>query len=110
MREGDRCSYKDFSILIDATEFGLTRDTVAQALAAEGIDSRAYYDPPVHRHLAYAAYAPPESTLPNTVRLAETSLSLPLHSLMEESTIEVVGAALSRIQQHAPQIHAKLMA
>ena len=54
---GNRNSYKDFSITIDANAFGLTRDELGQALAAENIDTRKYYEPPVHRQTAYAAYA-----------------------------------------------------
>jgi dTDP-4-amino-4,6-dideoxygalactose transaminase len=50
VREGNRNSYKDFSITIDAAAFGLTRDEVQQALTAENIDTRTYYDPPVHRY------------------------------------------------------------
>jgi dTDP-4-amino-4,6-dideoxygalactose transaminase len=104
VRSGDRCSYKDFSITVDGAEFGLSRDELARALAAEGIDSRAYYDPPVHRHAAYAAYAPPADALPKTDWLAATSLSLPIHSQMDEVTIDLVCTAIQRIQAHAPSI------
>ena len=104
VRAGDRCSYKDFSITVDGAEFGLSRDELARALAAEGIDSRAYYDPPVHRHAAYAAYAPPADALPKTDWLAATSLSLPIHSQMDEITIDLVCTAIQRIQAHAPSI------
>lgn len=104
VRAEDRCSYKDFSITINASEFGLSRDHLAQALAAEGIDSRAYYDPPVHRHAAYAAYAPPNGALPKTDWLAASSLSLPIHSLMETQTIDLVCSAITRIQAHAPSL------
>ena len=106
VRAEDRCSYKDFSITINSGEFGLSRDQLAQALAAEGIDSRAYYDPPVHRHAAYAAYAPPAGALPKTDWLAASSLSLPIHSLMDDSTIDLVCSAIERIQAHAPTLRA----
>ena len=52
IRSGNRCSFKDFSITIDDQAFGLTRDELATALAAENIDTRKYFDPPVHRHNA----------------------------------------------------------
>ena len=104
VRPADRCSFKDFSITIEAAEFGLSRNLLAQALAAEGIDSRAYYDPPVHQHAAYARYAPPAESLPQTNWLAASSLSLPIHSQMEEATIDTVCGAIRRIHQHAPMV------
>ena len=45
---GTRSSYKDFSITVGGEAFGLARDELAKALAAENIDTRKYYDPPVH--------------------------------------------------------------
>jgi len=107
VRPNDRCSYKDYSITIEASEFGISRDLLSKALAAEGIDSRAYYDPPVHRHAAYAQFAPTEGSLPKTDWLAQSSLSLPIHSEMEFSTIETVCAAIKRIQLFGEEIIAK---
>jgi dTDP-4-amino-4,6-dideoxygalactose transaminase len=77
VRPGDRCSYKDFSITVDAGRFGVNRDDLAAALEAATIDTRAYYDPPVHRQTAYRQYDT-RYHLPNTERLAARSLSLPI--------------------------------
>lgn len=107
VRPDDRCSYKDFSLTIEAAEFGLSRDLLGRALAAEGIDSRAYYDPPVHRHAAYAAYAPAPGSLPQTDWLAASSLSLPIHSQMEEATIDLICTAIRQIQAYAPALRAQ---
>ncbi len=90
---GDRCSYKDFSITVDAGLAGVTRDEVATRLARRGIDTRKYYDPPVHRHTAYRQFAP-EFELPVTDRLAGQSLSLPLWSDMDDDTALTVCAAV----------------
>ena len=46
-------TFKDLTIRVDAAEFGLSRDGLALALLAEGIDTRKYFDPPVHRQRAY---------------------------------------------------------
>ncbi|MFD3166374.1 DegT/DnrJ/EryC1/StrS family aminotransferase [Herpetosiphon sp. NSE202] len=107
VRPSDRCSYKDYSITIDARYFGLSRDMVRQALAAEGIETRAYYDPPVHRHAAYAQFAPAEGSLPKTDWLAKASLSLPMHSEMEFDTIETVCNAIKLICAYGEEIAAK---
>lgn len=79
VRAGDRSSYKDFSITVVEEEFGLTRDQLAVALAAEGISTRKYYDPPVHQHTAYSQFYEGQP-LPNTLLLAARSLSLPAWS------------------------------
>ncbi|HMB03353.1 MAG TPA: aminotransferase class I/II-fold pyridoxal phosphate-dependent enzyme, partial [Isosphaeraceae bacterium] len=57
VRPGNRSSFKDFSIVVDPEAFGLTCDELAAALGAENIDTRKYYDPPVHRQTAYRRYA-----------------------------------------------------
>jgi dTDP-4-amino-4,6-dideoxygalactose transaminase len=101
---GNRCSYKDFSITIDDSAFGLGRDSVAQALAAENIDCRKYYDPPVHRQTAYRAFAPPLETLPNTIHLATNSLSLPIWSHMEEDMVRRICQAIHRIHAYAADV------
>ena len=50
---GDTSTYKDYSVLIDADEFGLDADAAAEMLAREGIETRRYYSPPVHAMKAY---------------------------------------------------------
>ncbi|MFM8826450.1 MAG: DegT/DnrJ/EryC1/StrS family aminotransferase [Actinomycetota bacterium] len=76
IRDSDESSWKDFSITIDPQACGLSRDDLRLALAARGIDTRAYYAPPCHRMQAFRDAAQPG--LPTTDRLAATSLSLPM--------------------------------
>ena len=64
----DRSSYKDYSITVDPQAFGLSRDELAEALGREGVETRKYYDPPVHRQLPYREYAR-GAWLPNTERV-----------------------------------------
>jgi dTDP-4-amino-4,6-dideoxygalactose transaminase len=104
---GDRSSYKDFSITIDAAKFGLSRDELAQALAAENIDTRKYYEPPVHRQTAYSQYYDGRP-LPNTEWLASNSLSFPIWSKMDSDVLERICAAVERIHLSAPSISRKL--
>lgn len=100
----DRSSYKDLSLTVDPKAFGMSRDELSRALQAENIDIRHYYDPPVHRQEAYRGFASPAADLVHTDFLAEHCLSLPIHSQMDEKTIEGVCRAVQRIQQHAPSI------
>ena len=97
IRDGDRSSYKDFSIVVDPKVFGWTRDQLAESLLAEGIQTRNYYDPPVHKHKAYRKYDDGGNSLLNTERLASSCLSLPIWSHMEEETVRNICVAIKRI-------------
>jgi dTDP-4-amino-4,6-dideoxygalactose transaminase len=104
---GDRNSYKDFSITIDELLFGLNRDELAQALNAENIDTRKYYEPPVHRQSAYRHYYS-DQPLSNTDWLSLHSLSLPIWSEMSVETAAGICAAIRRAYEYRDDIHLKL--
>lgn len=106
---GNRSSYKDFSIIVDADAFGLRRDELALALAAENVDTRTYYDPPVHRQSAYRQYAPPDETLPQTQMLSSRILNLPIWSDMESSVVSGICTAVERAHEFAESIRTALV-
>lgn len=85
-------AYKDFTLLVDETRFGLTRDQLHERLHAAGIECKKYFDPPMHRLRAYrdAGGGP----LPVTDLVARRVLSIPLHSRMDEATVREVAAAI----------------
>jgi len=109
VRNGDRNSYREFSITIDADSFGLTRDELAVALAAENVDSRKYYEPPAHRQTAYLGYFDGRA-LTNTDWLSTHSLSLPMWSQMDSGVTLGICEAIQRIYENAQAIHQKLAA
>jgi dTDP-4-amino-4,6-dideoxygalactose transaminase len=104
VRDGDRSSYKDFTILVDESEFGASREAVVAALHAEGIPSRPYYSPPLHRQQAYAHL--PKVDLPVTDRLASQVISLPIWSHMDLETCQQIADALVLIQRHVRDLPA----
>jgi len=106
--EGNRSSYREFSITINADMFGLSRDHLARALAAENIDTRKYYDPPVHRQTAYREFASTTTSLPNTDKLAGCSLSLPMWSHMDDETASRICTAFHRIHEFAADVAREL--
>lgn len=108
IRNGNRSSYKDFSIRIDAEAFGLTRDELHAMLAAENVETRKYYDPPVHRQMAYKSFVRPEISLANTDRLALATLNLPVWSKMEETVISDICLAIARAHRFRDEIKAEL--
>jgi dTDP-4-amino-4,6-dideoxygalactose transaminase len=100
---GCRSSYKDFSVTIDPEKFGMDRNQLGDALRAENVDTRKYYDPPVHAHTAYRQYYDGQP-LPNTLALAERSLSLPMWSAMPDEVADDICDAVAGIHEHAAAV------
>lgn len=105
-----RSSYKDFSIVVDERSFGLSRDQLIKAYLAEGIQSRVYYSPVLHKMTAFQKYARKDSdeTLRNTLYLERTALSLPMYSNMTDLEVETVCLATKRIHLNARDIRIRL--
>lgn len=105
----NRCSYKDLGIVVQPREFGLSRDQLAAALRAENIETRRYFDPPVHTHQAYQNLGLGYSGfLPVTDEISSKILTLPLWSDMPLETVALVCRAIWRIHRHAPRIASRL--
>ena len=91
-------TYKDFAVLIDAGRFGRDRREVEALLAADNIETRRYFDPPLHRQKLYLQWAPPANRLRTTDEVSSQVLCLPLHGRLSEETVRriadrVVGLA-----------------
>jgi dTDP-4-amino-4,6-dideoxygalactose transaminase len=109
IRTEDRSAYKDFSLLIEPGPFGLNRDEVGRALAAENIQTRAYFYPPVHRQKAYRNFAQGyEGKLPNTEEVSSKALSLPLYSHMPKEHVDRICGAVEAIHKYADDIRTAL--
>lgn len=104
--EGDVSTFKDLTLVLDVEQFGLTNVELAGALKAEGIDSRRYYAPPIHRQRAYAHL--PFRDLPVTDELAARVLTPPLYSHMTLDQARRVGEVVASVQAHAPAVRAAL--
>ena len=95
--EGDRSTYKDFTMLVDPDGFGLDAAGLQRALAAEGIESRRYYSPPVHVMRAYQYLGVTNGGLPVTESAASRVLTLPMWTGMTERHVARVADAVRRI-------------
>lgn len=109
IRQGNRSTFKDFTVLVNEEVFGLDRDALSWHLARKGIDSRKYYYPPVHRTKAYwdrwgHKY---DELLPVTNRLSKQALSLPIWSHMElnlvERVVDEVQSTHDRVEEIASE-------
>ena len=92
---GSLSSHKDFSITIDPARFGMTRDSVRRSLAARGIETRTYYDPPCHRQTAFEHFHDRTRPLPGTEMLSARSLSLPIGAHVDEAVVDEVCEAVA---------------
>jgi dTDP-4-amino-4,6-dideoxygalactose transaminase len=99
LREEDRSTYKDFTIMVDSVAFGVTARRLGLALAEEGIDTRRYYSPPVHEMKAYKHLGVSGRALPVTVEVADKVLTLPLAYDMTEDMVMRVADAIERIHR-----------
>jgi dTDP-4-amino-4,6-dideoxygalactose transaminase len=100
---GDVSACKDFSVRIVASAFGADRDTVRNALTDAGIETRTYFDPPVHRQTAYRAWRLGSGGLPNTETVAAEVLNLPLFVGLTDLDVERVVQSIRDVQRGAKE-------
>jgi dTDP-4-amino-4,6-dideoxygalactose transaminase len=93
--DGDVSTYKDFTILVEREAFGIDSVELSAALASDGIDTRRYYSPPVHKMRAYRSYAAVSGDLTVTDQIASQVLTLPLWNDMTEEHIDRVATAVA---------------
>ncbi|MBQ3258382.1 MAG: DegT/DnrJ/EryC1/StrS family aminotransferase [Oscillospiraceae bacterium] len=88
--EGYMSSWAQYTIQLPDRE---TRDGLQEALKAQGIPTMVYYPKPMHSQTAFAdvkAYV----DCPNTTKLCDTVLSLPMHPYLDEETVKTVCDAV----------------
>lgn len=105
---GDHSTWKDLTIAIDESSFGVDRNTLRRALTAEGVDTRCYFDPPVHRQTAYASL--PAVALPSTDELAASVLSLPIYPALDLAAVDRIIETIALVQSHADEVRARAAA
>ncbi|MBQ7502137.1 DegT/DnrJ/EryC1/StrS family aminotransferase [bacterium] len=102
IREGCRSSYKDFAILA-GPEFGIERDVLAKALNAEGVPSRAYFNPPGHKLSCYA-YAAEGVKLPVTERISASVICPPIFSRMDLQTVSGICEVFHKLYAYRDEL------
>ena len=106
--DGDLSTYKDLTLILDRSAFGLDGAQLGAALKADGIDTRRYYYPPIHQQKAYAGL-PQTRSLPITEDIAERVLTVPLWSHMTEDDVTRIADAVGRVYAHASVVRPRLM-
>lgn len=91
-----RSSRKDFAIVVRQREYGLSRDELEEALTHDNIETRRYFDPPLHRQKLYRSFAPSSGSssgkaLAVTENLSASVLCLPLHCKLPAAAVEAIA-------------------
>ncbi len=97
IRAGARSSYKDFAMVIDPEQFGMNRDTLAKALLAEGVPTRAYFHPAGHQLSPYRHLV--RHDLSQTERISAQVLCLPISSHISLEVVADITKAVERIHE-----------
>ncbi len=108
MEAGDVSTYKDLTVVVDESVTGISASALGRALAAEGIDSRHYYDPPIHRQRAYAHLD--HRPLPVTEGLARSVISPALWSHMSDHQVRGIARAVRRNLDQGTEVTTALTA
>lgn len=96
----DDCSsvYKDMTVLIDAKKTDFLRDHLLLEFKKKHIQSKVYFDPPLHKKRVYAAYQ--NLALPHTDYIAAHILSLPLYSHMPLKELKKVCEVIRHLSSN----------
>jgi dTDP-4-amino-4,6-dideoxygalactose transaminase len=98
---GNRCTFKDYSVRVDGSVFGSSRKALQEALAAENIETRTYFDPPLHLQTLYRQFARRKcGPMTNTETLSRGVLSLPIYPGLDCAAAAKVARAIVRIADH----------
>ena len=85
-------SLKDFTVLVPP-QAGACRDQIIEFLAGRGVESRAYFSPPVHEQDFFRKYA--DRPLPRTEDLARRVITLPFFTTITEVEMDYVVEQLA---------------
>ncbi len=91
--EGFYSSWAQYTIQLSDRK---NRDDLQAALKAEGIPSMVYYPKPMHRQEAFAGQAYDDAEFPNTLKLCDTVLSLPMHPYLTDEDIDTVVNVINK--------------
>ena len=101
-------TFKDFAVVVDSGKLGMTRDDLAEGLAAENIGTKKYFSPPLHLQRRFAGLSRTAGILRVTENLAENVLCLPLYSHQGEEDVRRVAAAVKRLVVHGEEVDRRL--
>jgi dTDP-4-amino-4,6-dideoxygalactose transaminase len=90
---------KDFAVFV-RTERGFAREAVEAALGAAGVETRRYFDPPLHEQKLYREFHDPDrEPLTETIRASREVVCLPIHRGVSEVDARVIARIAAAASQ-----------
>jgi len=90
-------TYKDISILINKDIFGCSRDELVEYLTKQGIPTRNYFSPCLHKMSCYAQYH--HLVLPITEKISNTIISLPMFASIKDEQMEYIVDTIEKARK-----------
>jgi dTDP-4-amino-4,6-dideoxygalactose transaminase len=95
-------THKDFAVLVDPERFGICRNELEDALTADNVEVRRYFDPPLHRQKFHQQCGSASAAgLAVAERLSSQVLCLPLHAGLKSETVEAIAARVVSLARPA---------
>lgn len=102
-------NYQYFTIRIDHTKFGISRDELHTALRQENIVTRKYFFPLCSNYSCYHALpSASRDNLPEANGLAESILSVPLYGDLSDDDVMKITECIKSCQHHSKDIKGKV--
>jgi dTDP-4-amino-4,6-dideoxygalactose transaminase len=96
---GASSTWTGFPLLV-GPDFAATREAVEQALATAGVETRRYYDPPLHRQFLYERFHQPlREPLAVTGRISSRIVSLPLYAGLETQAVSRIARTIGELSR-----------
>jgi dTDP-4-amino-4,6-dideoxygalactose transaminase len=101
IRPGATPSRKDFGIVIDEAEFGISRDQLYEALLRENVQTKKYFYPPLHRQKLYKDCR--RGAMTHTEAVTSRILNFPIYSSLSDETVEAIVERVLLIRETLAQ-------
>ena len=89
-----------YTLRLDPKVLRVSRDEFIEALAQRGIETAVHYPTPLHRQPIFRGYGS-DQDFPESVRLAQTVLSIPVHPGLTERTVARIARAVREVARTA---------
>jgi dTDP-4-amino-4,6-dideoxygalactose transaminase len=90
-------TFKDFTILVGSQYEHAVRNEVMRSLGERGIETRAYFYPPVPEQEYFRHFA--DRPLPKTASLARRVVTLPFYTSMTHDEMDYIVEALQNVER-----------
>jgi perosamine synthetase len=89
-----------YTLRLDPTALRISRDQFSRALARRGIETAVHYPTPLHRQPIFHGYGS-DRGLPESTRLAQTVLSVPVHPRLSNHDVVRIARAVREVAEAA---------